>query len=56
MGEPAIEVQALRKSFGTKEAVAGIDLQIAAGGVRIAAQAAERKVPELCQVAIRSKL
>ena len=31
MGEPAIEVQALRKSFGTKEAVAGIDLQIAAG-------------------------
>jgi ABC-2 type transport system ATP-binding protein len=31
MGEPAIEVQALRKSFGTKEAVAGINLQIAAG-------------------------
>ncbi|HEV3294933.1 MAG TPA: ABC transporter ATP-binding protein [Streptosporangiaceae bacterium] len=31
MGKPAIEVQALRKSFGTKEAVAGIDLQIAAG-------------------------
>ena len=31
MGEPAIEVKALRKSFGTKEAVAGIDLQIAAG-------------------------
>ena len=31
MGEPAIEVHALRKSFGTKEAVAGIDLRIAAG-------------------------
>jgi ABC-2 type transport system ATP-binding protein len=31
MGEPAIAVRALRKSFGAKEAVAGIDLQIAAG-------------------------
>jgi ABC-2 type transport system ATP-binding protein len=31
MGEPAIEVHALRKSFGSKEAVAGIDLAIAAG-------------------------
>jgi ABC-2 type transport system ATP-binding protein len=31
MGEPAIVVRGLRKSFGPKEAVAGIDLQIAAG-------------------------
>ncbi len=31
MGQPAIAVHALRKSFGTKEAVAGIDLEIAAG-------------------------
>jgi len=30
MGEPAIEVRGLRKSFGEKEAVAGIDLEIAA--------------------------
>ena len=33
MGEPAIEVRGLRKSFGTKEAVAGIDLEIAAGSL-----------------------
>ena len=31
MGEPAIAVRGLRKSFGAKEAVAGIDLDIAAG-------------------------
>jgi ABC-2 type transport system ATP-binding protein len=31
MGEPAIVVRGLHKSFGTKEAVAGIDLEIAAG-------------------------
>jgi ABC-2 type transport system ATP-binding protein len=31
MGEPAIAVHALRKSFGAKEAVAGIDLTVAAG-------------------------
>ena len=31
MGEPAIAVRGLRKSFGPKEAVAGIDLEIAAG-------------------------
>ena len=31
MGEPAIVVRGLRKSFGAKEAVAGIDLAIAAG-------------------------
>jgi ABC-2 type transport system ATP-binding protein len=31
MGEPAIMVRGLHKSFGTKEAVAGIDLEIAAG-------------------------
>lgn len=31
MGAPAIAVQGLRKSFGQKEAVAGIDLEIAAG-------------------------
>jgi ABC-2 type transport system ATP-binding protein len=31
MGEPAIAVRGLRKSFGTTEAVAGIDLEIAAG-------------------------
>ena len=30
MGEPAIAVRGLRKSFGAKEAVAGIDLEIAA--------------------------
>ena len=33
MGEPAIEVRGLRRSFGEKEAVAGIDLQIAAGSL-----------------------
>jgi len=33
MGKPAIEVRDLRKSFGTKEAVAGIDLEIAAGSL-----------------------
>jgi ABC-2 type transport system ATP-binding protein len=31
MGEPTIAVRALRKSFGEKVAVAGIDLEIAAG-------------------------
>ena len=31
MGEPAIAVRGLRKSFGSKEAVAGVDLEIAAG-------------------------
>src|SRR6202451_1500089 len=31
VGESAIEVHGLRKSFGAKEAVAGIDLEIAAG-------------------------
>jgi ABC-2 type transport system ATP-binding protein len=33
MGEPAIEVRGLRKSFDKKEAVAGIDLDIAAGSL-----------------------
>jgi ABC-2 type transport system ATP-binding protein len=33
MTEPAIEVRGLRKSFGEKEAVAGIDLTIAAGSL-----------------------
>src|ERR1700722_5751093 len=33
MGEPAIEVSGLRKSFGKKEAVAGGDLTIAAGSL-----------------------
>src|ERR1700744_5407656 len=33
MGKPAIEVRGLRKSFGTKDAVAGIDLEIAAGSL-----------------------
>jgi len=33
MGEPAIAVTGLRKSFGAKEAVAGIDLAIAAGSL-----------------------
>jgi ABC-2 type transport system ATP-binding protein len=33
MGEPAIAVLGLRKSFGSKEAVAGIDLEIAAGSL-----------------------
>src|SRR5271156_5149133 len=33
MGEPAIAVTGLRKSFGTKEAVAGIDLEIGAGSL-----------------------
>jgi ABC-2 type transport system ATP-binding protein len=33
MGEPAIEVRGLRKSFGEKVAVAGIDLEIAAGSL-----------------------
>ena len=33
MGEPAIGVRGLRKSFGAKEAVAGIDLDIAAGSL-----------------------
>jgi ABC-2 type transport system ATP-binding protein len=31
MGEPAIAVRELRKSFGSKVAVAGVDLEIAAG-------------------------
>jgi ABC-type multidrug transport system ATPase subunit len=84
MGEPAIAVHGLRKSFGPKEAVAGIDLEIAAGsfaglvgpngagkttslsmmtrfalvwiGVRIAARVAEQKLPDLYQIAVRSKL
>ncbi len=33
MVEPAIEVRGLRKSFGEKEAVAGVDLEIAAGSL-----------------------
>ena len=33
MGEPAIEVRGLRKTFEKKEAVAGIDLDIAAGSL-----------------------
>jgi ABC-2 type transport system ATP-binding protein len=33
VGEPAIAVRGLRKSFGTTEAVAGIDLEIAAGSL-----------------------
>ncbi|HYA50854.1 MAG TPA: ABC transporter ATP-binding protein [Streptosporangiaceae bacterium] len=33
MGEPAIVVRGLRKSFGAKEAVAGIDLEIAHGSL-----------------------
>jgi len=33
MGEPAIAVRGLWKRFGAKEAVAGIDLQIAAGSL-----------------------
>ena len=33
MGEVAIEVRGLRKSFGDKKAVAGIDLDIAAGSL-----------------------
>src|ERR1700684_2393400 len=33
MGEPAIAVTGLRKSFGAKEAVAGVDLEIAAGSL-----------------------
>jgi len=33
MGEPAINVSGLHKRFGEKEAVAGIDLQIAAGSL-----------------------
>jgi hypothetical protein len=35
---------------------AAYGLALAWIGVRIAAQAAERRVPELCQVALRSKL
>ena len=33
MGELAIEVRGLRKKFGTKEAVAGVDLSIAPGSM-----------------------
>src|ERR1700731_3653979 len=33
MGEPAIAVTELRKRFGPKEAVAGVDLDIAAGSL-----------------------
>jgi ABC-2 type transport system ATP-binding protein len=33
MGEPAVVVRGLRKSFGDKAAVAGIDLEIAAGSL-----------------------
>ena len=39
MGEPAIAVRGLRKSFGAKEAVAGIDLEIAARFPRRAGRA-----------------
>ena len=35
---------------------AGYGLALAWIGVRIAARAAEHKLPELCQVAVRSKL
>jgi hypothetical protein len=35
---------------------AGYGLALAWAGVRIAAVAAEQKLPELCQVALRSKL
>jgi ABC-2 type transport system permease protein len=35
---------------------AGYGLVLAWIGVRIAARAAEHKLPELCQVAVRSKL
>ena len=35
MGAPAIAVLRLRKSFGPKEAVAGIDLEIAAGSLSL---------------------
>lgn len=35
---------------------AGYGLALAWAGVRIAARAAEGKLPELCQIAIRSKL
>ena len=33
MGEPAIVVRGLHKSFGAKDAVAGINLEIAAGSL-----------------------
>jgi ABC-2 type transport system ATP-binding protein len=33
MSQPAISVRGLRKSFGAKEAVAGIDLDVAAGSL-----------------------
>lgn len=33
MSEQEIEVRGLRKSFGGKEAVAGIDLEVAAGSL-----------------------
>jgi ABC-2 type transport system ATP-binding protein len=33
MSEPAVVVRGLSKSFGAKEAVAGIDLEIAAGSL-----------------------
>jgi ABC-2 type transport system ATP-binding protein len=33
MSEPALAVHGLRKSFGAKEAVAGIDLEVAAGSL-----------------------
>jgi hypothetical protein len=46
VAEPAIAVRGLRKSFGAKEAVAGIDQDIAA---------AEQRLPELCQIAVCSK-
>jgi len=35
---------------------AGYGLALAWGGVRLAARAADRRLPELCQIAIRSKL
>jgi ABC-2 type transport system permease protein len=35
---------------------AGYGLALASAGVRLAARAAEGKLPELCQIAIRSKL
>jgi ABC-2 type transport system ATP-binding protein len=67
MGEPAITVHSLRKSFGTKEAVAGIDLEIAAGsfaglvgpngaGKSTSLSMMTGLLPEVAQIAIRSNL
>ena len=56
MGEPAIAVRGLRKSFGAKEAVAGIDLEIAAGSFAglVGPNGAGKTTTVECAIGLRS--